>query len=150
MIVKGDKVPDLTLRTDEGTPLALTDLKGRSLAVFLLGETFSPTVERVLDVLTRNISRFLSLEVSPVVAIGESVDSLATYRAEHDVPFLIISDERNRLHQAMGNLGGTSPAVWLVNKAGIILDVIPMLPPTELVSVAVERASRVMISKKES
>jgi peroxiredoxin len=148
MIVKGDKVPELTLRTDEGTPLSLTDLKGRSLAVFLLGETFSPTVERLFEVLTRNISRFLSLEVSPVVAIGESVESLATYRSEHDVPFLMMSDVANRLHQAMGNLGGSSPAVWLVNRDGTVLDVIPMLPPTELVSVAVERASRVMVDRK--
>ena len=150
MIGKGDKVPEYAMRTDEGTPLALTDLKGRSLAVFMLGETFSPTVERLFDVLSRNVSRFLSLDVSPVAIIGETVESLATYRDHHDVPFLLISDPANRLHDLMGTLGGGSPAVWLVSRDSTVVDVIPMLPPTELVSVAVDRATRVMVEKSSA
>jgi peroxiredoxin len=145
MIGKGDNIPEYAMRTDEGTPLALTDLRGRSLAVFMVGETFSPTVERLFDVISRNISRFLSVDVSPVAVIGETVESLTTYREKNDVPFLLVSDQSNGLHDIMGTAGGGSPAVWLVNRESKVLDVIPMLPPTELVSVAVDRAARVMV-----
>jgi peroxiredoxin len=150
MIGKGDRVPDHAMRTDEGTPLALSDLKGRNLAVFMLGATFSPTVERLFDVLTRNVSRFLSVDVSPVAVIGETVESLATYRDQHDVPFLLISDTTQTVHDLMGSLGGGSPAVWLVNRESMVIDIIPMLPPTELVSVAVDRATRVMVEKSST
>ena len=150
MIGKGDKVPDCAMRTDEGTPLSLTDLKGRSLAVFMVGDSFSPTVERLFDVLTRNVSRFLSLDVSPVAVIGETVESLSTYRDRHDVPFLLVSDPMRILHDSMGSLGETAPAVWLINRESTVLDVIPMLPPTELVSVTVDRAARVMAEKSPS
>ena len=142
MIGIGDKVPDLQLRTDEGTPLSLQDLKGRGFAVFLLGATFTPTVERLFEVMTRNVGRFLALDISPVAVLGESVDNLANYRNRNDVPFLLLSDDKLQLHILLGNEKENAPMVWLADKDAQILDMLPMLPPSELVSVTVDRAAR--------
>lgn len=147
MIGIGDKVPDMQLRTDEGTPLSLEDLKGRGTAVFLLGAAFSPTVERLFEVLTRNVGRFLALDISPVAVLGETVEHLTEYRHRNDVPFLMMSDEKLRLHAAFGNDKENAPMVWIVDKEGKILDMLPMLPPSELVSVAVDRAARLTQNK---
>jgi len=147
MIAIGDTIPELELRTDEGTPLSLQDLKGRGTAVFLLGPSFSPTVERLFEVLTRNVGRFLSLDISPVAVLGESVEQLAAYRSHNDVPFLLMSDEHLRLHRALGREKENAPMVWIVDKTGKVLDMLPMLPPSELVAVAVDRAARLTQSK---
>ena len=142
MIGIGDSVPDLQLRTDEGTPLSLLDLKGRGFTVFLLGAAFTPTVERLFEVMTRNIGRFLALDISPIAVLGESVDNLTDYRSRNDVPFLLLSDEQLQLHAVLGNEKENAPMVWLVNNEAKILDMLPMLPPSELISVTIDRAAR--------
>ena len=147
MIGIGDKVPDMQLRTDEGTPLSLQDLQGRGTAIFLLGASFTPTVERLFDVLTRNVGRFLAIDISPVAVLGENVEQLADYRGRNDVPFLLMSDESLRLHMALGHGKQNAPMVWIVDNGGSVLDMLPMLPPSELVSVAVDRAARLTRSK---
>jgi peroxiredoxin Q/BCP len=147
MIGIGDQVPELELRTDEGTPLSLQDMRGRRMAIFFLGGTFSPTVERLFEVLSRNVGRFLSLDISPVAVLGETVENLATYRSHNDVPFLLISDEHQQFQKLLGAAGEKAPAVWIVNAKGVVLDMLPMLPPTELVSVAVDRGARAMTTK---
>ncbi len=150
MIGIGDKAPALPLRTDEGTPLSLEDLKGRATAVFLLGKAFSPTVERLFEVLTRNINRFMVLDLSPVAVLGETVEHLEQYRNHNDVPFLLMSDEKLKLHAAFEHAGDNSPMVWLVDKDGIILDMLPMLPPSELVAVVADRAARLITPSPKS
>jgi peroxiredoxin len=144
MITTGDTVPDIELRTDEGTPLALTDLKGRALCLFLLGAAFTPTVERLLDLISKNIGRFLSLNASPIAVFGDSVDSLAEHRAEKDAPFILISDESFALHDRFRGKDDNLAAVWIINEAGVVLDIVPMLPPTELLGVTLDRTSRAL------
>jgi peroxiredoxin len=144
MIGIGDKAPDLPLRTDEGTPLSLHDFKGRGIAVFLLGATFTPTVERLFEVLTRNINRFMALDISPIAVLGETAENLEQYRNHNDVPFLLMSDDKLRLHAILGRNKDNAPMVWLIDKDNVILDMLPMLPPSELVAVAVDRAQRLI------
>ena len=91
MITIGDTVPEIKLRTDEGTPLSLADLKGRAFVLFMLGETFSPTVERLLNALSKNVNRFLTLDVSPIAVLGDTVENLADYRDHYEAPFLLMS-----------------------------------------------------------
>ena len=65
----------------------------------------------------------------------------------YDVPFLLMSDEKLRLHNALGREKQNAPMVWIVDKDGVVLDMLPMLPPSELVSVAVDRAARLTRSR---
>ena len=144
MITTGDTVPDIELRTDEGTPLSLADLKGRALCLFLLGSAFTPTVERLLDLISKNVSRFFSLNISPIAVLGESADHLGDHREEKDAPFILIADERFALHECFRGRDDNLAAVWLVGEEGVVLDVVPMLPPTELLGVTLDRTSRAL------
>lgn len=142
MIQIGDKIPNIELRTDEGTPLSLTDLKGRALAVFLLGEAFSPTTERLIHVLSEYAETFLAEDVSPIPVSGQSARHLAQFREQNDVPFLLISDQNLLLHRTLRDKDGNGVNVWLLDAEGVVIDTIPVLPPTELTRVVLERIRR--------
>ncbi|MDJ0766194.1 MAG: redoxin domain-containing protein [Myxococcota bacterium] len=142
MIQIGETVPDMGVRTDEGTPLSLADLKGRAIAIFLLGESFSPTGERLLSVLADSADQFMAFDMSPIPILGETADSLADYREANDVPFLLISDKELRLHKHLRGDDGEGVGVWIVDTQGKIIDTIPVLPPTELTRVVLERIAR--------
>ena len=142
MITIGDPVPDMALRTDEGTPLALPDLNGRAFALFLLGPTLQPNAEMLLGEIADTTERFLSMEVSPIAVIGESVERLAEYRKRHDPPFLLLSDGEMVMHRRFRS-GDEDPATaWIVDRQGRVVDIIPSLPSSELVHLAVSRAAR--------
>ncbi len=142
MIRVGENVPSLELRTDEGTPLSITDLKGRSIVLFMLGESFTPAVERLLSALTKNTKKFLSLETSPVAILGETVEQLSAYRERNDVPFLMLSDPSLAIHWEFKGEDGDDVGVWVVDHSGVVVETIPMLPAAELVRVALKRVER--------
>ena len=148
MIKAGDKVPNIELRTDEGTPMALTDLRGRSFVLFMLGEMFSPTVERLLTVLAKDTPRFLTLDCSPIAAIGEPMGRLAAYRDQHRVPFVMISDAGHRLHQQMNGDQREAAGAWIVDRTGTVVDVVPILPPSELVRLALIGVNRTLTNQR--
>lgn len=147
MIAIGDTVPKIEMRTDEGTPLSLTDLAGRAVCVFLLGEAPADAVDGILDELHHHIDGFFDCEVSPVVVLSEAVEGLEKRRGANDMPFLLLSDSRMRAHGAFKGDDGGQATAWIVDAAGVVLDVIPMLPPGELVAVAEDRAAKAMTAK---
>ena len=135
-------MPSLALRTDEGTPITLRDLRGRALVIFLLGETFTSTAERSLDVLTEHIGHFMTLECSPVVVLGEPVERLAAYRERNDVPFLLLSDHGLALHERITGKETIGVGACIVDARGAVIDILPMLPPTELIRLTLDRLHR--------
>ncbi len=142
MIRAGETIPDVELRSDEGTPIALPDFKGRGLVVFLLGDAFSPTVERLLRVLAENTKQFMEMNFSPIAALGEPASQLVKFRKQNDVPFLLVSDLSFALHTGLRGDDGEGVAAWIVSDESIVLDVVPTLPPTELVNVVLGRLEK--------
>ena len=149
MIRGGQKVPDVELRTDEGTPVSLADFSGRATVVFLLGELFSPTGERLLKVLSQNTDRFLSLNFSPVAVSGEQVVELKKYSKLNKVPYLLVSDVSCKLHKVLREDDGEGISVWIISDEGEVIDAVPILPPTELVNVVLERINRFRRAQKQ-
>ncbi len=148
MIKAGDKVPNIELRTDEGTPIALTDLRGRAFALFMVGEMFTPTVERLLAVLAKDTPRFLTMDCSPIAAIGEPMGRLAAYREQHRVPFVMISDSGLRLHKKLSGENRDVSGAWIVDPTGTVVDVVPVLPPSELVRLALIGVDRTLSGRR--
>lgn len=143
MIRIGETVPGIELRTDEGTPLSLTDLKGRVLVIFLLGKVFTADAERLLGFLSENTGRFLSMESSPVVVLGEPPERLAEFRDIHDAPYMFLSDPALKLHRELTGDDLQGLGVCVINKESVVTETIPSLPPTELIRLVVERMGRI-------
>jgi peroxiredoxin len=142
MIQTGDKAPDGNLLTREGTSISLVDLKGRSLAVFLLGHLDQDTVSGLLTALTEHTDRFLALAVSPIVVLKEPDRQLSDHPRAAATPYLITADADLSLHQQFQGIDGEDVRVWIIDDTGVVTDTIPVLPPGELVRLAVERAGR--------
>jgi peroxiredoxin len=142
MIPIGSKAPTVELRTDESTLLCLDDFRGRTLALFLLGPRFSGLGERTLALLCETAEKFLALECSPVVLIGESAEALAEYRSVNDMPFLLLSDEDLKLHRIIGGEREQRIGACLIDSSGAVAELVPVLPPSELVRLTLDRVAR--------
>jgi peroxiredoxin len=116
--------------------------------VFLLGE-FSPTSERLLKVLSEATDQYLSLDFSPVAVSGESVFELAKYHKQNDVPFLLVSDASYEFHKRLRGDDGEGISVWIVSEESEVIDTVPIMPPTELVNVVLERITRFYRGQKQ-
>lgn len=147
MIALGSPVPSLELRTDEGTPISLRDLQGRALALFLLGTSFTPTAERLLDVLSQNAGQFLTQDFSPVAVMAQDVAALCAFRQRQDVPFILLSDADSRLQQAITGDESCRVGACLIDERSTVVEILPLLPPTELVRMTVERISRLRAAR---
>ncbi len=148
MIGTGDQISDVLLKTDEGTPLSLSDFKGRSVALFFVGKTITQSTEMLFEELAKRLEQFLNLDISPLIISGESAAQLAAYRNKKDVPFVLLSDERFKFHTELGYGKPGAPTFLLIDNNSVVIDMVPFLPPVEQVSVAEERALK-LSSKKE-
>jgi peroxiredoxin len=150
MIPIGSKAPAVELRTDESTLLCLDDFRGRSIALFLLGPRFSAVGERTIALLSEYSGKFLALECSPVVLIGETTDALSEYRSVNDVPFVLLSDEKLTLHRIIGGEREQRIGVCVIDAKGMVAELVPMLPPSELVRLTLARVARACPARSNS
>ncbi|MBN2717073.1 MAG: redoxin domain-containing protein [Deltaproteobacteria bacterium] len=144
-LVIDDDIPSVPGRTDEGTPISLTDFKGRALAVFFLGKGFERTELTLVKNIKRRIDEFLEFECSPIVVSMEPEEILSSAREAEDLPFLLISDYHGAIHEAVNGLP-TESAIgsWIVNDESKIVAAVPSMPPREQVSATVAALSRIV------
>ena len=144
MIQPGDTVPEGEIRTGAGTSISLGDLRGRAVAVFLLGRVGPAFVAELLTALTEHIHRLLALQVSPMVVLSDPDKQLDSASRRESVPYLISVDQNLFLHQQFQVVDVDDVGVWLIDENSVITDVIPALPPGELVRLCVKRATRTL------
>ena len=143
MIQVGDKAPDIDLRTLAGTPISLSDLKGRAVIVFLLGGTMAPAINSLLTALTEHTDRFLDLDISPIAVLTKPEEQLGNYPQATSAPYLIMVDHNLSLHEQFQGIDGKEVSVWLIDEHSVVIDTIPVLPPVELVRLSAERARKI-------
>lgn len=137
----GDRVPDVELRTDEGTPLRFADLEGRALAVFFLGAADDPESLALLRALARRAAAFLAVDVSPLVVLAASIPTLEALRARLDPPFLLLACANPDVAPDPESPGGLSGA-WVVSPGGIVIEALPKLAAEEMAALALTVAER--------
>jgi thioredoxin-dependent peroxiredoxin len=97
----GDKAPDFMLDSEEGKK-SLSDYRGQWVVLYFYPRDFtSGCTTQACDL--RDISPTMDaviLGVSP-----DSVDSHQRFKAEHNLNFLLLADEDNRLAKAYGAYG---------------------------------------------
>ena len=142
MIQPGDAVPQGEIRTGAGTSISLCDLRGRAVAVFLLGRAGPAFVAELLAVLTEHIQRLLALQVSPIVVLSHTDQQPGVTPLQQSAPYLVAIDPKLFLHQQFQVVESGDVGVWLIDENGVVADVIPALPPLELVRLCIKRARR--------
>ena len=101
-IEEGAKAPNFTLRTDQGTKLTLSSLKGRTIVLYFYPKDNTPGCTKEAcgfrDAATK-------LDTLGAVVLGVSRDgpeSHATFRATHKLPFTLLCDPDHTVAEKYG------------------------------------------------
>lgn len=108
MLNKGDKAPAFTGVTDGDGKISLKDLKGRKVVLYFYPKDMTPGCTTEAQGFRDAIGDF---EKTNAVVIGVSKDSVKrhdNFKAKHDLPFTLISDEDGKICEAYG--------VWQMKK----------------------------------
>jgi peroxiredoxin Q/BCP len=99
----GQPVPDLVLSDDQGTPVALRELRGRRVVLYFYPKDDTSGCTTQACALRDTWSEFDALD--DVVIYGVSPDGVAShqkFRTKFDLPFHLLVDEDHRLADAFG------------------------------------------------
>jgi peroxiredoxin Q/BCP len=101
----GDPAPDFTLPDHNGEPVSPTDFAGQSLVIFFYPKAFTPgcTTESC-DFRDRH-EAFTAAGAAVVGISPDPVERLDRFRAEHDLPFPLLSDPDHTVAAAFGAWG---------------------------------------------
>lgn len=101
----GDRAPNFTLRDDSGGEVALSDFAGSHLLVYFYPRAFTPgCTTQACDFRDRyDVFRKAGYEV--VGISPDPAEKLAGFRAKHDLPFPLLSDEDHAVAAAYGAWG---------------------------------------------
>ncbi len=133
-IAPGDAVPSIGLRATDGYLLNLRSWVGRMPAavLFFAGPTAEGAARPLGDALARALALALpELQAAGIGAAGVTCDSeeqQKAYVAEHNLPFLLLSDERRSAVEALGiglsgaegNWNVATPLLVAVDETGVI------------------------------
>ena len=108
MLEAGKKAPAFDAVTDGDGKIALKDLKGRNVVLYFYPKDMTPGCTTEAEGFRDAIKDF---EKANTVVIGVSKDSVKrhdNFKAKHDLPFTLISDEDGKICEAYG--------VWQIKK----------------------------------
>jgi thioredoxin-dependent peroxiredoxin len=92
MLSPGSPAPDFTLDTDAGTPLTLSDLRGRTVVLYFYPKDDTPGCTAQSCEFRDAFPRF---DDANAVILGVSPDSVrkhARFRKKYDLPFTLLAD----------------------------------------------------------
>ena len=130
LIEQGNKAPPFSVVTDGGGTVSLDDHKGKNIVLYFYPKDMTPGCTAEAEDFRDAIGDF---ENANTVVIGVSKDSVRrhdNFKAKHDLPFTLISDERGRICEVYGvwqkkkNYGreymGVVRSTYLIDSKGIV------------------------------
>lgn len=105
MLQIGDKAPDFELLSDAGTPLKLSDYRGRRVVLFFFPKADTPGCTTQACGFR---DHFPQIEIANATVIGLSPDEpkkLAKWKAKQNLPYTLVSDPDHAIAEAYGAWG---------------------------------------------
>jgi peroxiredoxin Q/BCP len=99
---EGDKVPDFSLKADDGTTVTPASLAGKKVVLFFYPKDDTPGCTKEACGFRDALPQFGKIDA---VVLGVSPDSLESHRKfkqKYQLPFRLLSDEGHRLADAFG------------------------------------------------
>lgn len=128
----GAEAPDVTGKTADGASVRLSDVRGHPAVVYFYPKDGTPGCTKEACAFR---DAFKAYDDKHVVIFGVSRDSEAshaTFRAEHRLPFPLVSDGDGAVARAFGvssTLGMASRVTFLIGADGRVLRVWPDVDP---------------------
>ena len=126
MVVKvGDKAPDFTLQSQMGDDVTLSEFVGKKNIVLYFypkDETTGCTKEACT--FRDNYEELTKLGAEVIGLSGQSVESHKSFASHHGLPFILVSDEGNKVRELYGvpSSMGIIPGrvTYIIDKKGVI------------------------------
>jgi peroxiredoxin Q/BCP len=120
----GDKAPDFSLPSNKGEAVRLSHFLGKSAVIFFYPMDESPVCSREAEAFRDKNSEFKELDAVVIGISSQSVKSHKSFAARHNLPFLLLSDNENKVRKLYGvstTLGVVPGRVtYVIDKKGII------------------------------
>ena len=98
----GDRAPDFTAASTDGSPISLSDLRGKTVVLYFYPKDMTPgCTTEACDFRDREAA----IAKSGAVVLGVSPDSVESHRkftAKHSLPFPLLADQDHALQAAYG------------------------------------------------
>lgn len=101
----GDDAPDFTLPDDAGGTASLRDYSGRRIVLYFYPKAFTPGCTTQADDFRDSDVAFRQAGYEILGVSPDPVERLAAFRAEHDLPFPLLSDTDHAVAEAYGAWG---------------------------------------------
>ncbi|MBQ4816722.1 thioredoxin-dependent thiol peroxidase [Bacillus pumilus] len=127
----GQQVPDIELTGDDGEKVKLSDFKGKHIVLYFYPKDMTPgCTTEACDFRDRHQS-FAELDAVIIGVSPDSQDKHQKFKEKHDLPFLLLVDDEQKLSEAFGvwklkkNFGkeymGIERSTFLINKEGTLV-----------------------------
>jgi len=146
MLQKGDKAPEFTLTSDSNEEVSLAGLAGKKVVIYFYPKAGTSGCTRKACYIRDLYPR---IRVKDITVVGISPDSpkaLAKFRADHSLPFILLSDPDHAVAEAYGAWGtkvmygresqGIIRSHFAVDENGVILEAQYKVKPEETAALA--------------
>ncbi|MGG0529326.1 thioredoxin-dependent thiol peroxidase [Bacillus pumilus] len=127
----GQQVPEIELTGDNGEKVKLSDFKGKHIVLYFYPKDMTPgCTTEACDFRDRHQS-FAELDAVIIGVSPDSQDQHQKFKEKHDLPFLLLVDDEQKLSEAFGvwklkkNFGkeymGVERSTFLINKEGTLV-----------------------------
>ena len=126
----GDKAPDFTLPKDGGGKIALKDLKGKAVVLYFYPKDDTSGCTAEACAFRDAFPDFSKVKAAIVGISRDSVKSHDKFKAKHELPFTLASDEDGKVCEAYGTWVeksmygrkyiGIERATFLIDGKGVI------------------------------
>ncbi len=136
-----DVAPDFELPTQDGTPLKLSELKGRKVVLYFYPKDDTPGCTTQACGLRDAWDRF---QEKGAVVLGVSPDSVAAhvkFRGKYELPFTLLADTSHEVAEQYGvwkeksrygkTYWGNERTTFVIDESGRIRHVFPRVKPEE-------------------
>jgi peroxiredoxin Q/BCP len=126
----GDKAPAFTLPTDDGSKVALKDLKGKKVVLYVYPAAMTPGCTKQACDFRDSLQRFVDAGYAVVGLSPDKPAKLASFREKEGLTFPLLSDESKETLTAYGAYGekqlygktvvGVIRSTFLIDEKGVI------------------------------
>jgi peroxiredoxin Q/BCP len=139
MLKEGDRAPDFTLPSDDGTMVSLHDFAGKKVVLYFYPKDNTPGCNKEACSFRDVYSEIIAKDAVVIGVSADNADSHKKFRLKFGLPFYLLSDESHRTLEAYAAWGeksfmgkitmGILRSTFIIDGTGLITKAFPKVTP---------------------
>lgn len=141
MLGEGIKVPDFTLKADDGSTVSLSDLLGQKLVLYFYPKDDTPGCTKEACSFRDGYSDIIAAGARVVGISPDTIQSHDKFKTKYELPFTLLSDPDHCVAEMFGAWGekksygrtymGIIRSTFVLDEEGTIIKVFPKVKPAD-------------------